>query len=150
GLRLHQLEVIQLAHARMMAAVRTRGTGRHPAPTHGTMAAVSGLKDFERRLEGAVQGAFAKTFRSGLQPVELAKKILREMDGGRTVGVDGSTWAPNRFVFTLGPEDHARFGSAETQIANELGQVVLDGAREHRWGLVGPPTISFAEDAGLK
>ena len=67
-----------------------------------------------------MQGAFTKTFRSGLQPVELAKRILREMDSGRTVGVDGSTWAPNRFIFTLGPEDHDRFLAAEAPIRSEL------------------------------
>lgn len=111
---------------------------------------MSVLKDFERRLEGAVQGAFAKTFRSGLQPVELAKRILREMDSSRTVGVDGSTWAPNRFEFVLGPEDFDRFSSARTQIADELSRVVLDGARERRWGLVGSPVIEFDADPTLK
>src|SRR5215208_135847 len=109
---------------------------------------MSVLKDFERRLEGAVEGAFAKTFRSGLQPVELAKKVLRQMDAERTVGVDGSTWAPNRFVFTLSPQDLGRFASATAQISAELGQVALDGARERRWGLVGPPQIVFEEDPG--
>ena len=50
------------------------------------------LRDFERRLEGLVEGLFAKTSRSGLQPVELAKRLMREMDAGKV----GRTHAPDR------------------------------------------------------
>ena len=111
---------------------------------------MSVLKEFERRLEGMVEGAFATTFRSGLQPVELAKRIIRDMDAGRTVGADGHTWVPNRFVFALSPPDHERFASAESAIARELGEVVTDTAREHAWGLMGPPEIVFDTDDSLK
>ena len=58
------------------------------------------LRDFERRLEGLVEGVFGSVFRSGLQPVELAKRILREMDARKTVGVR-EVWAPNSFLFSL-------------------------------------------------
>src|SRR5207247_8698732 len=69
------------------------------------------LRDFERRLGSVVEGFFATAFRSGLQPVELAKRILREMDAGKTVGVKG-VWAPNHVVVTLSAEDGARFQQA--------------------------------------
>lgn len=111
---------------------------------------MSVLKDFERRLENVVQGAFTKTFRSGLQPVELAKRILREMDSGRTVGVDGSTWAPNHFAFQLSTPDADRFQDAVTPIVAELSRVVVDTARERRWGLVGPPQIVLEANPTLK
>ena len=65
------------------------------------------LKDFERRLGGLVEGFFATTFRSGLQPVELAKRMMREMDASKTVGVK-EVWAPNRYVFTLSESDADR------------------------------------------
>ena len=126
-----------------------------PAPCGGSAVRgsndpVSVLKEFERRLEGMVEGAFTKTFRSGLQPVELAKRIQRDMDAGRTIGADGHTWVPNRFVFGLSAEDHARFAAAESAIAAELSQVVTGTARERGWGLMGPPEIVLEEAAGLK
>ena len=107
------------------------------------------LHDFERRLGGLVEGLFAKTFRSGLQPVELAKRILREMDARKTVGVH-DTWAPNRFVFSLSPSDAERFEQAEQVLTTELSQVVRDHATERGWGLVGPPTVEFILDRKLK
>jgi len=95
-----------------------------------------------------VEGFFATAFRSGLQPVELAKRILREMDAGKTVGVRG-VWAPNHFVFTLSPEDAERFQQVEGALVGELKQVVRDAAAERKWGLVGPPEIEFRTDQSL-
>ncbi|MEX1045800.1 MAG: DUF3662 and FHA domain-containing protein [Actinomycetota bacterium] len=110
---------------------------------------MSVLRDFERRLEGAVEGIFAKTFRSGVQPVELAKRVLREMDDGRQVGPKG-IWVPNSYVFRLSPEDFERLKQAEKALAAELRQVVRQGARERGWALVGPPQVTFEEDETLK
>ena len=107
------------------------------------------LHDFERRLGSLVEGLFAKTFRSGLQPVELAKRILREMDARKTVGVR-DTWAPNRFVFSLSSVDAERFEQAEQVLAAELAQVVRDHATERGWGLVGPPSVEFVVERRLK
>ena len=70
------------------------------------------LRDFERRLGGLVEGLFSKAFRSGVQPVEIAKLIMREMEAGRSVGVS-EVWAPNRFELSLSPEDAARYEQAE-------------------------------------
>jgi len=95
-----------------------------------------------------VEGFFATAFRSGLQPVELAKRILRDMDAGKSVGVKG-VWAPNHFVFTLSSEDAERFQQAEGALVGELKQVVRDAAAERGWGLVGPPEIEFRTDDSL-
>lgn len=107
------------------------------------------LRDFERRLGGLVEGLFAKTFRSGLQPVELAKRLIREMDSGKTVGVHGVV-SPNRFGFSLSPVDGERFMQAEHALIGELEQVVRDAAAERGWGLVGPPEVAFEIDDSLK
>jgi hypothetical protein len=106
------------------------------------------LRDFERRLGNLVEGFFATTFRSGLQPVELAKRLIREMEAGRTVGVR-DVWAPNRFVFSLSTEDGARFEQAEHALVTELQQVARENAAERGWGLVGPPRVEFEVDDGL-
>ena len=108
------------------------------------------LRNFERRLESVVEGTFAKTFRSGLQPVELAKRILRDMEAGKSVGVKNQVWVPNHYVFTLNVEDHGRFAGAEGALIQELSEVVRSGARERGWALMGPPQIDFRTDPKLK
>jgi hypothetical protein len=107
------------------------------------------LRDFERRLEGMVEGLFTKAFRSGVHPVELAKRVLREMDSNQTVGVRG-VWVPNRYVFTLSPDDREQFARMERSLASELEQVVVDGARERGWGLLARPKVAFETDDDLK
>jgi hypothetical protein len=107
------------------------------------------LRDFERRLGGLVEGLFSKAFRSGVQPVEIAKLIMREMEAGRSVGVS-EVWAPNRFELSLSPEDAARYEQAEEAIVSELRRVIRESASEHGWGLVGPPEVEFVVDDTLK
>ena len=107
------------------------------------------LREFERRLGGMVEGLFSKTFRSGLQPIEIAKRVTREMEDGRSVGVS-EVWAPNRFELTLSPDDLARYRQAEDVIVAELKRVIRDTAAERGWGLVGPPEVEFHEDQDLK
>lgn len=107
------------------------------------------LRDFERRLGGLVEGLFSKAFRSGVQPVEIAKLIMREMEAGRSVGVS-EVWAPNRFELSLSPEDASRYEQAEDAIVSELRRVIRESAAEHRWGLVGPPEVEFVVDERLK
>jgi hypothetical protein len=106
------------------------------------------LRDFERRLGNMVEGFFATTFRSGLQPVELAKRVMREMDSRKTVGVR-DVWAPNHFVFSLSEEDGGRFEQAEQALVAELQRVVRETALERGWGLVGPPGVELEVDEGL-
>jgi len=107
------------------------------------------LRDFERRLEGLVEGLFAKTSRSGLQPVELAKRLMREMDAGKVVGLRGVV-APNHFVFSLSPADGSRFEQAEQVLVAELEQVVRDAAGERGWGLIGPPEVELEVDDAVR
>jgi hypothetical protein len=107
------------------------------------------LRDFERRLGGLVEGLFSKTFRSGLQPVEIAKRLVREMEDGRQVGVN-EVWAPNRFEISLSADDAPRFRQMESALVGELRQVVLETAAERDWGLVGPPEVEFFVDDTLR
>jgi hypothetical protein len=107
------------------------------------------LKDFERRLGGLVEGLFSRTFRSGLQPVEIAKRVVREMEGGRQVGIN-EVWAPNRFEISLSPDDAPRFAQIEAALVSELKGVVLETAAERGWGLMGPPEVEMFIDQGLR
>ena len=107
------------------------------------------LHDFERRLGGLVEGLFSKTFRSGLQPIEIAKRVLKEMEAGRTVGVN-EVWAPNHFEISMSAADAQHLRQAEAALIGELKQVIRDNADERGWGLVGPPEIELSEDPAMK
>src|SRR6187431_593401 len=93
---------------------------------------VPNLRDFERRLGGLVEGLFSKTFRSGVQPVEIAKRVVRVMDDGKQVAVN-EVWAPNRFEISLSSEDAPRFQQIEPALVKELAGVVLETAAERGW-----------------
>jgi hypothetical protein len=107
------------------------------------------LRNFESRLERGIEGFFTKAFRSGLQPIELAKRILREMEAQKTVGVR-EVWVPNRYVLKISPEDRERFENMENALRRELENVVVEGAREKGYGLVAKPEVVFETEEGTK
>jgi Protein of unknown function (DUF3662)/FHA domain len=100
------------------------------------------LRDFERRLEGAVEGLFARAFRSQVQPVELGKRLVREVEDGRTVGVN-RVYVPNIYRYQLSPGDRERFADYEEALARELAALAVDTARERDWAMLGPARIEF-------
>ena len=105
-------------------------------------------RTIERRLEGMVEGFFAKMFRSGLQPVEVGRRILREMDEGRTVSVN-KVYAPNDFRIVMGAEDHERFSQMEAGLVKEFTELVIEQAKQDRWNLMGMPKITFVENENM-
>ncbi|MGQ0825690.1 MAG: FhaA domain-containing protein [Actinomycetota bacterium] len=108
-----------------------------------------GLQRFERRLERLVEGAFAKAFRSGLQPVEIGRRLVRELDAGRTLGVRG-TVAPNRFTILLSQEDTDRFTGFQDALARELAESVREHARDEGYYFTGPVEVVLDVDEHRK
>jgi hypothetical protein len=108
-----------------------------------------GLKGFERRLERLVEGVFARTFRSELRPVELGRRLVREMDDQRTVNVDGGVAAPNSFTITLGPDDHAQMAEIGESIVRALGDQARAHAREQGYRFLGPVEVTVKVDPDL-
>jgi FhaA, N-terminal domain/FHA domain len=104
-----------------------------------------GLQRFERRLERMVEGAFNKTFRSGLQPLEIGRRVVHEMDAGRTLGIRGPV-VPNEFTVVLPGEDAARFETFLDALGRELEEAAREHARDERYGFVGPVKIAFSTD----
>ncbi|MCU1426763.1 MAG: hypothetical protein JWL83_763 [Actinomycetia bacterium] len=104
-----------------------------------------GLQRFERRLERMVEGAFNKTFRSGLQPLEIGRRLAREMDARRTLGVRGPV-VPNSFTVVLSGEDASRFESFHDALARELEEAAREHARDEGFSFVGPVTVAFVTD----
>ena len=108
-----------------------------------------GLKGFERRLERLVEGVFAKAFRSSLRPVELGRRLIREMDDQRTVNVQGNVAAPNHFTITLGPDDHAQFAEIEESLLRALADEARNHAREEGYVFMGPVEVLLKRDDDL-
>jgi FhaA, N-terminal domain/FHA domain len=104
-----------------------------------------GLQRFERRLERLVEGGFGKAFRSGLQPVEIGRRVVRELDSGRQLGVRG-TVVPNHFVVRISDVDLVRFEGFHEALVAELSETVRDSARSSDYRFVGPVEVAIEAD----
>ena len=105
-----------------------------------------GLQGFERRLERLVEGAFARAFRSRLQPVELARRIARELDLGATLGVRGRPIAPNDIEVHVSAEDHEQFATFGQTLERELALAAEEHAEEAGYELLGPARVLLSID----
>lgn len=108
------------------------------------------LRNFEDRLERLVEGMFARAFRSGLQPVELGRRLVRDMDSSRTLDVRGRTLAPNRFVIKVSAEDQQRFAQVQQSLVHELQATVREHAQDEGLTFLGRVSVEMVEDPGLK
>lgn len=104
------------------------------------------LDSFERGLERAVNGAFAKTFRSGIQPVEIASALRAELDKKSAVISRDRTLAPNSFVVSLAPADADRMSALGPTLLGELTTLVNDHARAQGYSLAGPVSVTLVPD----
>jgi hypothetical protein len=107
------------------------------------------IGNFEERLERAVEGFFARLFKSGVHPVEIGKRLLRVMEDGKTVALR-RTYVPNLYRITVGPKDYERLSQLEGKLVEELEIFVGEAARQRQWSLPDSPRVSFATDAKLQ
>jgi hypothetical protein len=107
-----------------------------------------GLQQFERRLERLVEGIFARAFRGGLQPVEIGRRLTREMDLRRTMAPKG-TIAPNVFTVVLAPGDRSRFAPIEEELLDELVAVAKDHAEVEGYTFLGAVSVAMETDDQL-
>src|SRR5579871_6234649 len=107
-----------------------------------------GLQQFERRLERIVEGAFAKAFRGQLHPVEIGRRLMREMDLHRSVAVRGLI-APNHFDVYLSTADYERFESLGDALTRELIEAVREHGADEGYIFLGAIEIAIHEDPDL-
>jgi hypothetical protein len=109
---------------------------------------MSVLRNLETKLADLVEGTFGRVFRSEVRPVELARKLAREMDEHKTVSVS-RTYVPNEYVIWLSPEDRERLESVERSLIDELSAYLLEHARRENLSLLSRPQIEFQTDDRL-
>ncbi|MGW1275906.1 FhaA domain-containing protein [Streptomyces tsukubensis] len=111
------------------------------------------LKRFEQRLEGLVNGTFAKVFKSEVQPVEIAGALQRECDNNATIWNRDRTVVPNDFIVELSTPDYERLSPYSGQLGDELAGLVRDYAKQQRYTFMGPIKVHLEKaddlDTGL-
>jgi hypothetical protein len=110
---------------------------------------VSVLRNLESKLAGLVEGTFSRAFKSEVRPVEIARKLAREMDEHRVQSLS-RTYVPNEYAVWLSPEDRKQFSSYEAELRRELSGYLLEHARRERVALLTPPEITFKTDDRLR
>lgn len=109
---------------------------------------MSVLRTLENKLAGLVEGTFSRAFRSEVRPVEIARKLAREMEEHKSFTLS-RTYVPNEYRVFLSPRDRERFAGYETALADELAGYLLEHARRERFTLPARPLIEFETDGRL-
>ncbi len=107
------------------------------------------LTNLEARLEGLVEGVFNRAFRARVQPVELARKLAKEMDSYKTVSVS-RTYVPNEYIVFLSREDRRQFEGYEAALLDELSAHLLEHAARESLALLTRPKVTFETDRRLR
>ncbi|MEX2107959.1 MAG: DUF3662 and FHA domain-containing protein [Solirubrobacterales bacterium] len=110
---------------------------------------ISVLRNLESRIEGLVEGVFSRAFSSEVQPVELARKLAKEMDSHKTAGV-ARVYVPNEYTIHLSSKDRSRLEGYERSLEQELSGYLLEHARRRSYDLLTRPTVTFNTDEQLR
>ncbi|HWH13419.1 MAG TPA: DUF3662 domain-containing protein, partial [Miltoncostaeaceae bacterium] len=110
---------------------------------------MSVFRKIEQSIETAVERGFRRAFRSQLQPVELARKLAREMEDHKTVSV-AKVYVPNEYTVFLATPDREAFSTYESTLTAELAAYLEAHARAMGFSLVAPPTVLLEVDEDLR
>jgi hypothetical protein len=109
---------------------------------------MSVLRSIESKLESLFEGVFGRAFRTNVQPVELARKLVKEMDDHRNVSVS-RVYVPNEYTVYLSPADREQFESYEENLRGELQEYLGEHARRESYALLSSPRVLLETDADL-
>ena len=110
---------------------------------------MTALRNVEDTIGGFVERIFGRLFRGHVEPVELARKLAREMEDHKTVSVS-RVYVPNEYVIYLSPADRNRFASFESSLTTELGVYVSERARHEGFTLLSQPKVTLEADTDLR
>ena len=106
------------------------------------------LRTIEQKIEALVEGVFGRAFKSSVQPVELARKLTKEMDDHRTVSVS-RVYVPNEFTVYLSTPDREQFEAYEASLKLELQEYLAEHARRESYVMLSPPVVLMTTDDDL-
>jgi hypothetical protein len=106
------------------------------------------LRAIEQKIEALFEGVFGRAFRTNVQPVELARKLAKEMDDHRSASVR-NVYVPNEYTIFLSTADREQFSSYEAQLRDELADYLAEHARRESYALLSPPRVLFETDEDL-
>jgi hypothetical protein len=109
---------------------------------------VNVLRSIEQKIEGLFEGLFGRAFRANVQPVELARKLVKEMDDHRTVSVS-RIYVPNEYTIYLSPGDREQFADYEASLTTELRDYLAEHARRESYVLLTQPAVLMETDDDL-
>lgn len=109
---------------------------------------MSVLRTIESKIEGLFEGVFGRAFRTHVQPVELARKLAKEMDEHRSVSVS-RVYVPNEYTVYLSPADREQFASYEASLIGELQEYLSEHARREGYSMLTPPRVEVTTDDDL-
>jgi hypothetical protein len=107
------------------------------------------LRTIEQKIESLFEGVFGRAFRTHVQPVELARKLAKEMDDHRMVSVS-RVYAPNEYSVYLSPTDREQFESYEASLVSELQDYLAEHGRRESYVLLSSPTVVLNTDEDLE
>ncbi len=107
------------------------------------------LRAIEQKIEALVEGVFGRAFRTNVQPVELARKLAKEMDDHRQVSVS-RVYVPNEFTVFLSPDDRTQFEGYEASLVGELQEYLSEHARREGYALMSTPKVLMETDEDLE
>ncbi len=110
---------------------------------------MSVLRSLESKIASLVEGTFSRAFRSEVRPVEIARKLAREMDEHKSLSVS-RVYVPNEYAVYLSPPDRKRFREMEGQLVDDFTGYLLEHARRERYALMSRPQIEFRTDDRLR
>jgi hypothetical protein len=106
------------------------------------------LRSIESRIESLFEGVFGRAFRTHVQPIELARKLVKEMDDHRSVSVS-RVYVPNEYTLYLAPHDRRQFSGYEESLVAELEEYLAEHARREEYALLTPPRVLVTTDGDL-
>src|ERR1700688_2386840 len=106
------------------------------------------LRSIEQKIEALLEGCFGRAFRTNVQPVELARKLAKEMDEHRVVSVS-RVYVPNEYTVYLSSGDREQFEGYENSLQSELEEYLGEHARRESYALLTPPRVGLETDEDL-
>jgi hypothetical protein len=96
-----------------------------------------------------VEGVFSRAFKSNVRPIEIGRRLIKEIDSNRTVDMKGRRVVPNQFVVRLAPDDQAALADIESALITELAEAVKEYCTDENYHLRGPVVVTIEIDQSV-